>query len=131
MVILKLGVPFEVLGLPEEGEGYEYIGLSEFPDYSEIKVTAYDADTNNLEVQVLTPVNQFFRLYLPEGTSTYSVSINGGSPTLLNLDDDVVGYIVRTLGSYVPQPDPPSQPPPDPPPPSQDGHGLSTTGREK
>ena len=76
--VFKVGVPFEVLGLPFDYDGYNWTsGMSTYPDSSAMTVVSFDWDT--LSINVTSNISNFFKFYLSEEGASYTLTINGVS----------------------------------------------------
>ncbi|MHA1286084.1 MAG: prenyltransferase/squalene oxidase repeat-containing protein [Candidatus Thorarchaeota archaeon] len=76
LAIYKFGIPFEVLGLPFEYDGYQWSSWSAYPSVSNMSVNSFD--WNDLNITVNSPVDQFFKFYVPTGES-WTLVINNAS----------------------------------------------------
>jgi len=74
--VYKFGVPFEVLGLPFDYDGWNFTAHSDYPSKSSLNPISYDYDTKTLSINVSSPLGQFFAYYVPSGES-WSLVING------------------------------------------------------
>jgi len=76
MKIVKLGVPFEMLGFPEREDGYtgEVLKKAKPPE-----ILSYDPKKNEISLIVYPGVSQFLKLYLPSGVSTGNIIVNGSA----------------------------------------------------
>ncbi|MFX0123721.1 MAG: hypothetical protein ACFFAE_08770, partial [Candidatus Hodarchaeota archaeon] len=72
--IWKIGVPFEVLGLPQKYDGYPSNSI--WQDAS-IKIIDYDSSTNMINVNLTSSINQFAMFYLPKTATIGTLIVNG------------------------------------------------------
>jgi len=72
--IFKFGIPFEVLGLPFDYDGWNWTDYSNYPSLSNITVNSFD--WNDLNITVNSPFDQFFKFYVPSGDS-WTLEVNG------------------------------------------------------
>jgi len=103
MRIVKIGVPVEMLGLPQPEDGYPQAVMSKV---SPPRVLAYDAVDNRVYLEVDPGVSQFVKLYLPPGKDGGQIFVNGReldcALQVPNLDSIEKTDDVRALIGYVP-----------------------------
>jgi len=74
MKVLKIGIPVEILGLPQGEDGYssQILGAVQEPDFK-----GYDRNANEVSLHISTGTPQFIKLYLPSGETNGRLAVNG------------------------------------------------------
>ncbi len=109
--ILKVGVPVEVLALPQNEDGYpeDILGKVQPPRF-----LGYNPTTNEVSLVMDGGVSQFLKLYLPAGISSGMIVVNGRKMTCAlqvpntasrSKTDDVTALVTYVDASNHPPPD--------------------------
>jgi len=100
--IWKIGVPFEVIGLPQKYDGYP--SNSTWQDAS-IRIIDYNSSTNMINVNITSSINQFAMFYLPLTATTGTLIVNGED--ISNWTFELREDWRHALVSYYPSTNPP------------------------